>query len=558
MNHGDFPSQKKGSSEPMSLFDKIRQQKLLSLSLIVFTLAIGIVIGTLINTGVNAAKSQSPAPDATPLVIPAAKPITNEFSKLAKELEPSVVNISTDYTPKASARKPGGNQEGDEDEDDDAMDLFRRFFKNGPQGRQIPPRAFRREATGSGFIVDKNGYILTNNHVVEDADHIKVKMPHDPTEYRAKLIGMDLETDLAIIKMEGAKSLVPVRIGNSDAVQVGDWAVAIGSPFGLEATVTAGIVSATGRDIQGARQFQHFIQTDAAINPGNSGGPLLNINGEVVGINTAIATRSGGYQGVGFALPINTAVAVYNSIIRTGRMSRGSIGIRFSKYDNQQELMKALGLKNGVIVQQVTPGGPAEKAGIKDDDVIIAFNGQPVKDGDALVTTVSQQPIGSQATITVDRSGKRQDLKITIGDRDEQLAASNDPEFQKRTPRGGEETDKPENASQAKFGISIRPATDAERDAAGITDKHGVVVTQVQEGSFADDVRVLEKDIIVSINRQPVSSVEDIRRIQSSLKPGDAVAFRVLRPEGSVVPRANRTKPTYTGLYLSGTLQNNP
>ncbi len=199
--------------------------------------------------------------------------------------------------------------------------------------------------------MDKNGYILTNNHVVEEADHIKVKIPTDPTEYRAKLIGFDPETDLAVIKIDAGKPLVPVRIGNSEAVQVGDWAVAIGSPFGLEATVTAGIVSATGRDIAGAQQFQHFIQTDAAINPGNSGGPLLNINGEVIGVNTAIATRSGGYQGVGFALPVNTAAAVYNSIIKTGKMSRGSIGIRFQKYENPQQVLKALGLSQGVVVE---------------------------------------------------------------------------------------------------------------------------------------------------------------------------------------------------------------
>ena len=170
-----------------------------------------------------------------------------------------------------------------------------------------------------GFIVDKNGYILTNNHVIEKADAIKVKIPNDQDEYRAKLIGYDLETDLAVIKIDTKKPLTPARVGNSDAVQVGDWAIAIGSPFGLEATVTAGIVSATGRDIEGAQQFQRFIQTDAAINPGNSGGPLLNISGEVIGINTAIATQSGGYQGVGFALPVNTAAAVYNSIIRSGK-----------------------------------------------------------------------------------------------------------------------------------------------------------------------------------------------------------------------------------------------
>jgi serine protease Do len=338
----------------MFFLDKMRQQKLLSLSLLIFTLSVGIVIGTLANTGVFAARAQNnAAPDATPLVIPAAVTQPNELAKLAKRLEPSVVNISTDYTPKGSSagrnnRRSAPDQQ-EEDDDEGAMDLFKRFFPNGPGGngeqpRNLPPRAFRREATGSGFIVDKNGYIITNNHVVDKADHIKVKLPHDQSEYRAKLIGIDVETDLAVIKIDAGHPLIPIKIGNSDAVQVGDGAVAIGSPFGLEATVTSGIVSATSREVAGSKQFQRFIQTDAAINPGNSGGPLLNVNGEVIGINTAIATQSGGYQGIGFALPVNTAVNVYNSIIRIGKMTRGSIGIQFTKYEKNGELLKALGL----------------------------------------------------------------------------------------------------------------------------------------------------------------------------------------------------------------------
>jgi len=520
----------------MFFLDKMRQQKLLSLSLLIFTLSVGIVIGTLANTGVFAARAQnSAAPDATPLVIPAAVVQPNELSKLAKRLEPSVVNISTDYMPKAAvAGRNKGKPAPDQDEDDEegAMDLFRKFFPNGPGGngetpRNLPPRAYRREATGSGFIVDKNGYIITNNHVVEKADHIKVKLPHDQSEYRAKLIGVDVETDLAVIKIDAGHPLVPIKIGNSEAVQVGDGAVAIGSPFGLEATVTSGIVSATGREVAGSKQFQRFIQTDAAINPGNSGGPLLNINGEVIGINTAIATQSGGYQGIGFALPINTAVNVYNSIIRTGKMTRGSIGIQFTKYEKNGELLKALGLKEGVLVEKVNPDGPSDKAGMKPEDVIVAFNGKPVKDGDDLVGRVSESPIGSQASVTVDRGGKRMDLKLTIGDRDQQLAAL-DPTRQLKEP--GEETSKAEAQQQAKFGITIRALSEAEKESEALQDKKGVVITQVMEGSFAEDIGLQEKDVVVSINRQPVGTIEDVRRIQGSLKVGDAVAFRVMRP----------------------------
>ncbi|HYP05237.1 MAG TPA: Do family serine endopeptidase [Bryobacteraceae bacterium] len=541
----------------MRFFGKIRQQKLLSISLLLFTLSIGILIGTLMTTGVNAAKAQLAAPDATPLTIPdAVKAPNNQFVELAKRMEGSVVNISTEYTPKPSTRRRGqaAPDEEEEEGDEEGADLFRRFFGNrGPEGGSgLSPRAFRRQATGSGFIVDRNGYILTNYHVVEKADSIKVKIPNDQSEYRAKMIGYDPETDIAVIKIDAHKSLPPAKIGNSDAVQVGDWAIAIGSPFGLEATVTAGIVSATGRDVPGAEQFQRFIQTDAAINPGNSGGPLLNINGEVVGINTAIATQSGGYQGVGFALPVNTAAAVYNSIIRSGKMSRGSIGIQFTKANSRPELMKGLGLTSGVIVEKVTPGGPAEKGGMKDEDVIVAFNGKAVKDGDDLVNRVSTTPIGASATVTVDRGGKKLDLQLTIADREEQLAAA-DPRYSRRddsdTPSGKNEP------KSARFGISLRPANETEKQHAELGNRSAVVVTGVQEGSFADEIGLQEKDIVVSINRQPVGSADDVRALQAKLKAGDAVAFRVLRPiPGAGGRNGANNGQQYLGQYVTGTL----
>src|SRR5579864_5644266 len=298
----------------MSFFDKLRRQKLLSFSLILFTLSIGVVIGTLVSTGVKAAKDQTVAPGATPLTIPNPVQLSTAFSQMAKRLEPSVVNISSTYVQKAPSsvhrkRAPQQQQPDDEDDDNGMQDFFQRFFNNPFGG---PPMTGPRKSMslGSGVVVDKNGYIITNNHVVEKATRVQVKFNGDPTEYDAKVIGTDPATDVAVLKVD-RPNLVPAKVGNSDAVQVGDWAVAIGSPFGFQATVTAGIISAKSRDIPGedARNagFQHFIQTDAAINPGNSGGPLLNINGEVVGINTMIASRSGGYQGIGFALPINTA-----------------------------------------------------------------------------------------------------------------------------------------------------------------------------------------------------------------------------------------------------------
>src|ERR1700719_2970060 len=336
----------------MKLLEKMRQQKLLSTTLMLFTLSLGIVIGTLLNTGVHAQRGQNVAPDATPLTIPKASLVGNEFTKLAKMLDPSVVNITADFTPKAQeGRKGRGGQGGDDDADgDDSSDLFMRFFGGPGGGGDSPQQPSRREQSGTGFIVDKNGYIITNNHVVDGVDHIRVKLHGDETQYRARLIGADRETDVAVIKIDPKRPLLPVLIGNSDAVQVGDWAVAIGSPFGLEATVTAGIVSAMDRGDIGAQQFQKFIQTDAAINPGNSGGPLLNIRGEVIGVHTMIATQSGGYQGVGFALPVNMVVRVYNDIIREGRVTRGSIGVQWSK-GTKPETLKALGVDHGVIVE---------------------------------------------------------------------------------------------------------------------------------------------------------------------------------------------------------------
>ncbi len=545
----------------MRWFKVMRQQKLLSLSLLLVTLSIGIVIGTLINTGVHAARGQAAAPDASPLVVPSAVQLGNEFTKLAKRLEPSVVYITADYTPKVTENPHVHGQQEEEEQgpsqgggkgDGDGLDLFKRFFRNGPSGGEDPPqRAFKQEQSGTGFVVDKNGYIITNHHVIAKVDHIKVKLHgDDTTEYRARVVGIDPETDLAVIKIDPKSPLVPVNIGNSDAVQVGDWAVAIGSPFGLEASVTAGIVSALGRDIGGALQLQRFIQTDAAINPGNSGGPLLNIRGEVIGVNTMIATQSGGYQGIGFALPINMVARVYNDIIRTGRVTRGSIGIEWYKGDDKPELFKGLGTSPGVLIRSVHKGGPADKAGLKPDDIIIAMNGKPVKNGDDLVARVSETPVGNSVAVTVDRDSKHMDFKLTVLDRAEVF--KDDPRFaalREETP----ETDvpvKPEEPRQYKFGVKLHALTDTERSAMGLDAKGGLLVQSVDADSFAEDVGLAEKDVILAINRQPVESVDDVRKIQSTLKPGDAVAFHIMRPSAGARGHA----PQWTSTFVSGAL----
>ena len=534
----------------LKLFEKMRQQKVLSTTLMLLTLSVGILIGTLINTGVHAQKGQNAAPDATPLTIPKAVELSNDFTKLAKMLDPSVVNITAEIEPKAQVTKRGKQQpQEDEEGDDDSSDLFRRFFgggggQGGLGGGDQPQ--MRREQSGTGFIVDKNGYIVTNNHVVDKVDRIKVKLHGDATEYKARVIGTDKETDLAVLKIDTHRPLQAVTIANSDGVQVGDWAVAIGSPFGLEASVTAGIVSALGRDGIG-QQFQRFIQTDAAINPGNSGGPLLNIKGEVIGVNTMIATQSGGSQGIGFALPVNTVVRVYNDIIKEGRVTRGSIGVRLEQ--SKPETLRALGVDHGVIIGAVEKGGPADKAGIKADDIIVGLNGRSIKDGDDLVAHVSDMAVGTATTVNVDRDGKKLDLKLSIEDRAKVFASDPRVGGEKATP----DSEGKAESAQVKFGISIRPLSDEETKLT--PDKQGLMITKVEGSSFADDVGLMDRDILISINRKPVASVDDIRKIQSSLKAGDAVAFRVVRQQAGV--RTRGTQPRTQTLFLSGTLPQN-
>jgi serine protease Do len=545
----------------MSFYDKVRRQKFLSFTLMIFTLSIGILIGTIAQTGAKAAKEQVAAPDASPLSVPSPVQMQNEFTKLAKMLAPSVVNISTEYIPKSvptssnrsAPRMQRRQQQPQQDDDDDnsgsMQDFFQRFF--GGQGGQgggglqfgEPPEQ-RSGSLGSGVVVDRNGYILTNNHVVEKATKIKVKFTNDDTEYPATVIGTDKDTDLAVIHVD-KKNLTPAKIGNSDALQPGDWSVAIGSPFGFQATVTAGIVSAVARDIPGGdtSTFQHFIQTDAAINPGNSGGPLANINGELVGINTMIASRSGGYQGIGFAMPINTAVKVYNQIIRSGHVTRGSIGIRFREDAgaNHTALLKVYGADHGIFVDSVEPNGPADKAGLKAQDVITSINGKDVHKGQDLIDMVADSAVGGTLKVGVIRDKRPMNLDITVGDRSKIFAELNN----------GPKTNEPDNgpdATQMKFGMSVQAFPSAERQRMNFKGNGGVLVASTEPGSFAEDIGLAKGDVIVELNRQAVNSPEDIRRIQNTLKPGDPVAFHVMRQAGG--PRGG----DWQSVFAAGTV----
>jgi serine protease Do len=518
----------------MSLAQKLRTEKLLSFTLVVLTLCVGILIGTLISVdwGVRAARGSQAAPGATPLTIPNPMELSTAFSQIAKQVEPSVVHITVKYLPKAPAQTrnrrlrqlPAPGDEGNGDEGNGGIEQFFQQFINPFGGMPEMPDSQGGEALGSGVVVDRAGYILTNNHVVEKADSISVKFTGDPLSYDAKVIGVDEPTDLAVIRVEGKSDLVPAKIGNSDGVGVGDWAVAIGSPFDFQNTVTAGIISATGRDIpDNPSQYQHFLQTDAAINPGNSGGPLLNIRGEVIGINTAIASTTRGYQGIGFALPINTAAQVYNQIIKNGKVTRGSIGI---KYSNDASATKAnlqvAGVSEGVYVSTVQPGGPAEKAGIKDGDVIVSINGKPLHDGNDLVNAVVATPVGATVTLGTIRDGKHAENKVVVED----ICLIFPESCGNASSQPGEV--KPE-ATSAKFGMKIQGLTDQKRESLGIKQSGGVLIASVEPNSFAEDIHLAPDDVILAINGQAVNSTADVECIESTLRGGQPVSFRVLR-----------------------------
>jgi len=481
-------------------------------------------------TGIASAAGATPAA----LTIPSPVQLSNSFTKIAKESEPSVVQIlSTIQEKRANTQFMFNGQPSNGDNPFGGMNPFGDMVPNMPQH----PR--RAQGLGSGFVVDHNGYILTNNHVVENAIRIQVTLPGDKTQYPAKLIGTDPELDLAVLKIDAGKQLTPVHIGNSDAIEVGDWAVAIGSPFGLDQTMTAGIISAKGRDLgESGHQLQRFLQTDAAINRGNSGGPLLNINGEVVGINTMIVSGSGNFEGIGFALPINLAVNSYNQIIKNGKVSRGAIGIQFAREENAS-LLKAYGASSGVFVQSVTEGGPASNAGVHAADVIVGVNGQALKDGDQLVNMISAAQPGSTVDLKVFRDGKTLALPVKIGDRAAIVAENGGG---KPSPDSAD-NDAEGAATHARLGVNIQNLTDADRDQMGLKAGN-VVIASVEPGSFAEDIGLQKGDVLVEINRHRVTSAADVKNAMQSAKPGEAMAFKLVRNNGG----------TWSPLFAAGTV----
>ncbi|HVJ09757.1 MAG TPA: Do family serine endopeptidase [Acidisarcina sp.] len=528
-----------------SLLERFRVRRLASVFTILATLSVGVLVGSVITHGVKGKEVQADSSDATPLKVPNPVTLSNTFSQIAKEVGPAVVNINTETLPKQQSARgrrnphgramptPNGPDSGDEEGDGSGQDgqnfqdFFNRFFGGGDGEDGMDDGGGMRQSLGSGFIVDPKGYIITNNHVVEKADKIYVKLSTDPDGgdmgRPARVIGTDKDTDLAVIKIDSKEPLPTVKLGNSDAAQVGDWVIAIGSPFSLSQTVTAGIVSAKNRTIQpgAAGQFQHFIQTDAAINPGNSGGPLVNMAGEVVGVNTAIYTQSAGYQGVGFAMPSNTVIATYNDLIGpTHKVTRGSIGISFQP-NLPSAVGRVYGFKNGVLINAVQPGQPADKAGLKAGDIITSVDGKKIKDGDELVSEIASRKIGSSVRLGYVRDGKEATASVMIGDRTKVFAPGTSADNSQENAPGSDD------AGQAKLGISVR---DLPGDMASKTGLHGVQIQSVKPGSFADEINLVSGLVIVQINRQPVANVEQFRNAVNGLKSGSDVVFQIVDP----------------------------
>src|SRR5580704_11759694 len=491
--------------------------------LIAATLSVGILIGTVVSGKVSAMRSFSFAGNsAAPLALPDPIPSSNSFSSIVNRVEPAVVNIATTQV---MDRKSKRHRAGEED--DPSEDFFFHFFDGRPDNG---PRAER--SLGSGVIVDKSGYILTNNHVVEQATKIQVSLNGDTTKYTAKVVGVDEATDLAVIKISAGKELPFAKLGNSEGVQVGDWVLAIGSPFGLNATVTAGIISAKDRAGIG-QQFQRFLQTDAAINPGSSGGPLVDMAGQVIGINTAIITGSRGYEGVGFAMPSSTALSVYDQIIKSGRVTRGAIGVSFQEeLGTNQITLKSLGAPYGVVIEGVEPGSPAEKAGLKGGDVITSVNGKPVKTGNDLVNPIAQATIGSKVALTYVRDRAQKETTATVEDRTRVF-----PNTQGRV------SSTPDENAPAEFGLHVEELTPDRGRRVGVEAQKGVLVTEVDPATFADDLGFGRGDVIADINRAAVTTVAEYRKAVSTLKPGEEVVFKVLRRQDS---------DRILTLYLSG------
>jgi serine protease Do len=448
----------------------------------------------------------------TPPVPPVLEQLNNAFITVAEKITPAVVNIS-------SSKKESGNPLGDLDQFKNHPFPFKDFFDDYLKKNRKNPKepgegngGFRQQGMGSGVVITPDGYVLTNSHVVKDADEIKVTLS-DKRSFPAKLVGADPESDIAVVKIEATK-LAIATLGDSSKIKVGEIVFAVGTPFGLDRSVTQGIVSATGRSDVRIIDYEDFIQTDAAINPGNSGGPLVNIRGEVIGINTAIATRSGGYQGVGFAIPSNSAKIIMEELKSTGKVQRGLLGVNIQ--DVTEPLAKSYGRTDieGALVAQVIEGSAAEKAGIKNGDIILKFNGKPVANAQALKNMVGVEKPETQSTLTIWRKAALMDVKVTIGERPAKMAGTT-PHMQPST-------------QSAKLGIAVEKVPPARLEDLGLKEGQGVVIKEVNpDGVGARKLDLRPGDIILEVDDKPINSPEEFASIAEQAK--DSIRLRIQR-----------------------------
>jgi serine protease Do len=469
------------------------------------TLGLGLVVAVLVGAGLGAWGAGRSSPAAgTPVVAPvtilpvAAPESSSTFRQVAAAVGPAVININTVTVvrgPQGGGRTPMEEFFGEE--------FFRRFF-GGPRERT-------QRSLGSGVIVDASGIALTNAHVVEGASEIEI-VTADGKKHKAKVLGADAKSDLAVLRILGGGTYPAARLGDSDAIQVGDWVLAIGSPFGFSQTVTAGIISAKGR-VLGQGPFDDFLQTDAAINPGNSGGPLVNMAGEVVGINTAIVSRTGGSIGIGFAIPISLAKKIYAELTTRGRVARGWLGV--SVQPLTAELAKSFGTREdaGVLVADVMDGSPAEKAGLKSGDIIAEFNGKRIGQPSDLQRAVGLTEPGTTARVKVLRDRGERTIELRLGEApDDQEAAA-----------------KPAGKAKSLLGLDVKALTPEVARELGVRGTEGVVVTSVETGSPADTGGIQPGDVIREVNRQRVRSLADFERVARGLKGGDRVTLLLQR-----------------------------
>ncbi len=496
----------------------MKQQSKLSAIVLIL---IGVIAGGLFFSQFNqstqplvySAPTPAPSPDSSNILdqpVFTLRDFNRAFVQIAKKVNPTVVTVFTEkvYKVRGFGGSPFFNSPFE--------DFFQDFFgQRRPRDRRQQPREqeYRQQGLGSGVIVSTDGYILTNNHVIDDADTIYVRLMDNRT-VSAKVIGADPKTDIAVIKIE-EKDLPAIKLGDSDKLEVGEWVMAIGSPMSpnLAHTVTSGIVSAKSRSNVGLADYEDFIQTDAAINPGNSGGALINLEGELVGINTAIVTRSGGFQGIGFAVPINLAKYVMNSLIKYGKVERGFLGVYIQDID--ENMARAMGLPgtDGALVSQVGEDGPAKEAGIKDGDVILELNGEKIKNSSHLRNQVAATAPGTKVKLKIWRDGKEKTITVKLGILD-----------------GGKAERRSTEEVQSLFGFTIATLNSDLAEKYGLErDLEGVVVTSMEPSSPAARAGIREGDVITDVNRKEIKNAKQFSEVAKKLKKGDSVFLRVMR-----------------------------